>query len=128
MMTTHPNLVSIIFDKWLKMCGALEYHAGKQHPYDLPILAASFELHSSVWSVVEKYIFQFIVYQIGEAPERIINFDIAFLSRLYSHIRHITSYVPAMHSCLFGSITIKYVWHERLVLPFLNWNKNETKI
>ena len=30
-------------------------------------------------------------------------------------------------SCLFGNNTIKYVWNARLVLPFLNWDKNETK-
>ena len=36
------------------MCGALHHHAGRQHPYDLPLLAAFLQLHRSVWRVVER--------------------------------------------------------------------------
>lgn len=55
------------------------------------------------------------------------NFHTAFLSRLHSHIRHITSSVLATRSCLLGNNTIKYVWNARLVLPFLNSDKNESE-
>ena len=55
------------------------------------------------------------------------NFDTAILSRLHSHIRQITFCMLATCSCLFGNNTIKYVWNARFVLPYLNWNKNETK-
>ena len=53
-VATHPNLVPIIFGDWPKICVALHYHAGKQHSYDLPILAAFLELHPSVRRDVEQ--------------------------------------------------------------------------
>ena len=50
---THPGLVAIIFGEWPKICGAMQCQAATQPPYDFPILADLFELHRTVWRVVE---------------------------------------------------------------------------
>ena len=56
------------------------------------------------------------------------NFDTAFLSRLHSHIRITQLLVSSWCILAFGNNITKYFWNECLVHPFLNWDKNKTKL
>ena len=56
-----------------------------------------------------------------KSPERI------FLNQFWHCLSFQASFLY-MRYCLFGNTTLTYVRNVRLVLPFLNWDNNETKL